>query len=29
VTNPPIDSIREATVMSVTASVGSERNLLD
>ena len=28
VTNPPIDSIREATVMSVTASVGSERNLL-
>ena len=29
VTNPPIDSIREATVMSVKASVGSERNLLD
>jgi glutamate synthase (NADPH/NADH) large chain/glutamate synthase (ferredoxin) len=29
VTNPPIDSIREATVMSVTASVGSEHNLLD
>jgi glutamate synthase domain-containing protein 2/glutamate synthase domain-containing protein 1/glutamate synthase domain-containing protein 3 len=29
VTNPPIDSIREAIVMSVTASVGSERNLLD
>src|SRR5438105_5973471 len=28
VTNPPIDSIREAVVMSVTASVGSERNLL-
>jgi glutamate synthase domain-containing protein 2/glutamate synthase domain-containing protein 1/glutamate synthase domain-containing protein 3 len=28
VTNPPIDSIREATVMSVTASVGSEHNLL-
>jgi glutamate synthase domain-containing protein 2/glutamate synthase domain-containing protein 1/glutamate synthase domain-containing protein 3 len=28
VTNPPIDSIREATVMSVRASVGSERNLL-
>jgi glutamate synthase domain-containing protein 2/glutamate synthase domain-containing protein 1/glutamate synthase domain-containing protein 3 len=28
VTNPPIDSIREATVMSVKASVGSERNLL-
>ena len=27
VTNPPIDSIREATVMSVTASVASERNL--
>ena len=29
VTNPPIDSIREAIVMSVTASVGSEHNLLD
>jgi glutamate synthase (NADPH) large chain len=29
VTNPPIDSIREALVMSVTASVGSEHNLLD
>ena len=29
VTNPPIDAIREAVVMSVTASVGSERNLLD
>ncbi|HEY2542200.1 MAG TPA: glutamate synthase large subunit, partial [Gaiellaceae bacterium] len=29
VTNPPIDSIREACVMSVAASVGSERNLLD
>ncbi|HEY3189547.1 MAG TPA: glutamate synthase central domain-containing protein, partial [Solirubrobacteraceae bacterium] len=28
VTNPPIDSIREAIVMSVSASVGSERNLL-
>ena len=28
VTNPPIDSIREAIVMSVAASVGSERNLL-
>ena len=29
VTNPPIDPIREAVVMSVEASVGSERNLLD
>jgi len=29
VTNPPIDSIREAVVMSVSSSVGSERNLLD
>ncbi len=29
VTNPPIDSIREAVVMSVEASVGSERNLFD
>ena len=29
VTNPPIDSIREAVVMSVQSSVGSERNLLD
>ena len=29
VTNPPIDSIREAIVMSVRASVGSERNLFD
>jgi glutamate synthase (NADPH/NADH) large chain/glutamate synthase (ferredoxin) len=29
VTNPPIDSIREAVVMSVAASVGSEHNLLD
>ena len=28
VTNPPIDSIREAVVMSVAPSVGSERNLL-
>src|SRR3954471_9770145 len=28
VTNPPIDSTREAVVMSVGASVGSERNLL-
>ena len=28
VTNPPIDSIREAIVMSVQASVGSEHNLL-
>jgi glutamate synthase (NADPH/NADH) large chain/glutamate synthase (ferredoxin) len=28
VTNPPIDSIRESVVMSVQASVGSERNLL-
>ncbi|HEY5098818.1 MAG TPA: glutamate synthase large subunit [Gaiellaceae bacterium] len=28
VTNPPIDSIREAVVMSVQASVGSEHNLL-
>ncbi len=28
VTNPPIDSIREHVVMSVAASVGSERNLL-
>ncbi len=28
VTNPPIDPIREAIVMSVGASVGSERNLL-
>ncbi len=28
VTNPPIDSIREEVVMSVAASVGSERNLL-
>ncbi len=28
VTNPPIDPIREASVMSVGASVGSERNLL-
>ena len=28
VTNPPIDSIREAVVMSVAASVGSEHNLL-
>ena len=28
VTNPPVDSIREAVVMSVQASVGSERNLL-
>src|SRR5262249_50827991 len=28
-TNPPIDSIREAVVMSVSSSVGSERNLLD
>src|SRR5688500_14105065 len=29
VTNPPIDSIREAIVMSVGTGVGSERNLLD
>jgi len=29
VTNPPIDSIREAIVMSVSTGVGSERNLLD
>ena len=29
VTNPPIDPIREAVVMSVATSVGSERNLLD
>src|SRR5205823_10414688 len=29
VTNPPIDSIREAIVMSVRSSVGAERNLLD
>ena len=29
VTNPPVDSIRESVVMSVQASVGSERNLLD
>jgi glutamate synthase (NADPH) large chain len=29
VTNPPIDPIREAIVMSVQASVGSEHNLLD
>ena len=29
VTNPPIDPIREAVVMSAQASVGSERNLLD
>ena len=29
VTNPPIDPIREAVVMSVEASVGSERNLLE
>ncbi len=28
VTNPPIDPIREAIVMSVQSSVGSERNLL-
>ena len=28
VTNPPIDSTREAIVMSVATSVGSERNLL-
>jgi glutamate synthase (NADPH/NADH) large chain/glutamate synthase (ferredoxin) len=28
VTNPPIDSIREAVVMSVQSLVGSERNLL-
>jgi glutamate synthase domain-containing protein 2/glutamate synthase domain-containing protein 1/glutamate synthase domain-containing protein 3 len=28
VTNPPIDPIREAVVMSAAASVGSERNLL-
>jgi glutamate synthase domain-containing protein 1 len=29
VTNPPIDSTREAIVMSVQSLVGSERNLLD
>ena len=29
VTNPPVDSIREAVVMSVQASVGREHNLLD
>ncbi len=29
VTNPPIDPIREAIVMSVATGVGSERNLLD
>src|SRR3954447_21346625 len=29
VTNPPIDSTREAIVMSVATGVGSERNLLD
>ena len=29
VTNPPIDPIREAIVMSVGTGVGSERNLLD
>ena len=29
VTNPPIDPIREAVVMSVASLVGSERNLLD
>src|SRR5206468_4846364 len=29
VTNPPIDPIREAAVMSVQSLVGSERNLLD
>src|SRR4051812_3508749 len=29
VTNPPIDSIREAIVMSVRSSVGAENNLLD
>jgi glutamate synthase domain-containing protein 2/glutamate synthase domain-containing protein 1/glutamate synthase domain-containing protein 3 len=29
VTNPPIDPIREAIVMSAQASVGSEHNLLD
>ncbi len=28
VTNPPIDSIREAIVMSLQASIGSEKNLL-
>src|SRR5207302_3269076 len=29
VTNPPIDPIREAIVMSIQSLVGSERNLLD
>jgi glutamate synthase (NADPH) large chain len=29
VTNPPIDAIREAVVMSLGTGVGSERNLLD
>jgi glutamate synthase domain-containing protein 2/glutamate synthase domain-containing protein 1/glutamate synthase domain-containing protein 3 len=29
VTNPPIDSIREAVVMSVQATVGPQRNLFD
>src|SRR5207344_1750290 len=29
VTNPPVDSIREAVVMSLGASIGSEKNLFD
>ena len=29
VTNPPIDSIREAIVMSLQAGIGSEKNLFD
>src|SRR5206468_5499159 len=29
VTNPPIDPIREKVVMSLSAGVGAERNLLD
>ncbi len=29
VTNPPIDPIREAVVMSLATSIGAERNLLD
>jgi len=29
VTNPPIDSIREALVMSLTSYIGTERNILD
>ncbi|MCC6396797.1 MAG: glutamate synthase subunit alpha, partial [Bacteroidetes bacterium] len=29
VTNPPIDSLREALVMSLTSYIGTERNILD